>query len=121
MAPFPPMTNGWLTAALALAAAAGAACSTMAAPLAVARSLGTRQCESAGATPQALAQALRDAGLEVRAVACGHDGRMRPAVCGAPDGRLAIVDIPGDQAARAQALGWVPLADLRDAQRQPCR
>jgi hypothetical protein len=30
------------------------------------------------------------------------------------------VEIGDHQRERAQALGWVPLAGLRDAQRQPC-
>lgn len=116
------MTIGTCRLALLAAAALAAACAapTTAAPLWMAQPLGTRQCEDGGRTPQALAQALREAGVAVQALACGHDGRMRPAVCGAPDGRLALVQVPEDQAARAQALGWVPLAGLRDAQRQPC-
>lgn len=107
--------------AAVLASALGAACTTVAAPVWMAQPLGTRQCEDGGRTPQAMAQALRDAGIAVQALACGHDGRMRPAVCGAGDGRLALVEIAGDQAARAQGLGWVPLASLPEAQRQPCR
>jgi hypothetical protein len=96
-------------------------CAQGAGPVAVlAHPLGTRQCEAGGTTPQALAQALRAAGLTVLAVGCGDDGRMRPAVCGAPDGRLAVVELPAEQAARAQSLGWVPLSSLRGAQRLPC-
>ena len=96
------------------------ACSTVAAPVALFKPLGTRQCESGGPAPEAVAQVLRDAGVAVAAVACGHDGRMRPAVCGAADGRLVIVDVPVDQQARAEALGWRPLASLPDAVRRPC-
>lgn len=95
-------------------------CASAAAPVAMARPLGTRQCERGGPTAESLAQALRDAGLTVGTVACGHDGRMRPQVCGAPDGRLAIVEVPADQQARAEALGWRPLSALPDAVRAAC-
>ena len=88
--------------------------------LPMARPLGTQQCQAGGPTPDALAAALREAGIPVAQVACGHDGRIRPAVCGAPDGRLAIVDIPAELQARAEALGWRPLASMPDASRQPC-
>lgn len=109
-------------------AALGAACTTVAAPVhasagvavPVAQSLGTRQCESGGRTLQALAQSLRDAGVNVLAQACGHDGRMRPAVCGAPDGMLGIIEIPADQLAKARSMGFVTLASLPDARRQDC-
>lgn len=107
-------------AALLLSVGLMAGCTTAAAPLAMARALGTIQCETGGPTAESLAQALRDAGIPVAAVGCGHDGRMRPAVCGAPDGRLAIVEIPADRRTQAEALGWRPLSDLPDASRQPC-
>jgi hypothetical protein len=113
--------KAWTRIMAGLWVAAGSACTTVAAPVWIAQSLGSRQCEDGGRTPQAMAQALRDAGIGVLAVACGHDGRMRPAVCGGPDGRLALVEIAGEQRERAQALGWVPLAGLPEAQRQPCR
>lgn len=88
--------------------------------LTMARPLGTLQCQPGGPTAESLAAALRDAGVPVAAVACGHDGRMRPAVCGAPDGRLAIVDIPERHQAQAESQGWRPLAAMPDARRQPC-
>ena len=90
------------------------------APLTMARALGTLQCETSGPTASALAQALRDAGVTVQAVGCAHDGRMRPAVCGAPDGRLAVVEIDPAQRPLAEALGWKPLSTWAGAQRQPC-
>lgn len=98
-------------------------CASTAAPgetLVMARPLGTLQCEPDGPTAASLASALREAGVTVRAVGCGHDGRMRPAVCGAPDGRLAVAEIPAGQQARAAALGWQPLSTWPEAQRQPC-
>lgn len=106
---------------LALAAAALlAGCAIEAPAMVVAQSLGSRQCEGDGRSAAALAQALRAAGVEVRAEGCGHDGRLRPAVCGAPDGRLAVLDIAPGGAERAAALGWRPLAAWPEARRQPC-
>lgn len=98
----------------------GTACTTVAAPVTVAQSLGNRQCEAGGRTLQSVAQSVRDAGITVLAQACGHDGRMRPAVCGAPDGVLALLDIPSDQLAKARSLGFVTLESLPDARRQDC-
>jgi hypothetical protein len=106
---------------LLLLAALGAACGTVAAPVTVAHPLGSRQCEGPGPAPQSLAQRLIDAGVAVAAVGCGHDGRMRPAVCGAPDGALAVMDIDAAQLPRARELGFQPLADWPDARRVPCR
>ena len=120
-----PKTPHRLTLALACSMALGSACTTTpatsATPVAVVKTLGQRQCEGGGTTAAALAQALRDAGVQVLAQACAHDGRMRPAVCGAPDGVMAWFEIPGDQLAKAQALGFVAMASLPDARRQDCR
>lgn len=123
------MLRNTLTALLTVAllpACAGPAAdpSRVAAPsgasVAMAKPLGTRQCEPGGPTAESLAGALRNAGISVTAVGCGHDGRMRPAVCGAGDGRLAVVDVPAAQQAQAESLGWKPLSALPDASRQPC-
>lgn len=85
------------------------------------RSLDSRQCSGGGTTPQTLAERLRAGGVEVLGVSCGVDGRMRPAMCGAGDGRIAIIEVAADQRARAEALGFAPLERLPDAQRVPCR
>jgi hypothetical protein len=57
----------------------------------------------------------------VQRQACGDDGRIRPAVCGAPDGRIGIFVIPAAQQAQAARLQFTPLAALPDAREQPCR
>lgn len=116
----PALMSALLTLSVLPGCAATAPSATPAPLLPMARPLGTLQCQPGGPTPEALAAALREAGVPVTQVACGHDGRMRPAVCGAPDGRLAIVDIPAEHQARAEALGWRPLAAMPDASRQPC-
>jgi len=105
-----------LPLALLLPACAGVA----APPLEVYQSLGSRQCERGGRTPAELAELLRAAGVPVQAVGCGHDGRMRPMVCGAADGRIAIIAIPAEQLATAEQLGFWPLSALPDARRLPC-
>jgi hypothetical protein len=102
-------------------AALGAACAAEPPPLSVAISLGTRQCAAGGQQPEDLARRLRESGVQVLAQTCGSDGRMRPAMCGAADGRLAIFEIPAAQWAAAQALGYVRLDSMPDAQREPCR
>jgi hypothetical protein len=110
-------------------AALGTACAGVAAPpaptlpgptLPVAAALGSRQCEGGGTAPAAWAQRLREAGVTVSAVGCGHDGRMRPAVCGAPDGQLMVLEIDSTQLPAARALGFRPLSEWPGATRRPC-
>ncbi|WP_224962239.1 hypothetical protein [Geomonas subterranea] len=84
------------------------------------RTLGSLQCTGGGSSPAELAQELRKAGIAVNRTACGVDGRMHAAVCGAPDGRIAIFEIPPEQAGAATALGLQPLATLPDAAETPC-
>lgn len=86
----------------------------------VAKSLGSVQCAGGGQSLAALEGQLRDVGVGVVAGTCGHDGIVRPAVCGASDGRIAIVDIDADQLPAASSLGFVPLDNLPFAQRAPC-
>lgn len=90
---------------------------------AVARGLGTQQCGEQGARAAAelLAAPLRAAGIQVQALRCGHDGRMRPQMCGAPDGRLVVVDVPVHQREAARTLGFAPLSQWPDARSLPCR
>jgi len=58
--------------------------------------------------------------VQVLASSCGLDGQAHATVCGAPDGRIAIVRAPGSQASAASALGFAPLGSLPGATQVPC-
>lgn len=84
-------------------------------------SAGTRQCKPAAADPMdAALQRLAAAGVQATAPRCGHDGRIRAAMCGLSDGRILVVDVPGAMLDEARTLGWRPLAELPDAQLRRC-
>jgi uncharacterized metal-binding protein len=84
------------------------------------KSLGSRQCQGGGTTAQALADALRSAGVEVVSVACGRDGNIRPMLCGLPDDRIAVVELSDTQRALATAQGFAPIDKLPHWQPQAC-
>jgi hypothetical protein len=106
-----------LLASLLAAVAMTTACASE--RLRVYKSAGTRQCEAgAAAAPEALQQPLEAAGVRVLGRACGSDGRMRPQVCGAPDGRIVIFDIAPADADAAAKSGYAPLP--ADAREMPC-
>lgn len=85
------------------------------------KSAGSRQCEPGGLTPAQMRAQLEAAGIRVLSAACGGDGRARIAMCGAPDGRLGILEIPASQVQAAAALGFAPLDRLPQASVVPCR
>jgi hypothetical protein len=111
-----------LLASLLAAAAATACAAGTGDRVRVHISAGTKQCDTSGARGaaglQALARPLEAAGVRVLAGACGDDGRMRIAVCGAGDGRIAIFDIAAADAAKAAQAGYAPLP--ADARERPC-
>jgi hypothetical protein len=114
--------RAWLMLPPLLAACAAQPAAAPAAPaVSVAKSLGGKQCEASGTSLAVLAAQLAQAGVTVQRQACGDDGRMRAAVCGAADGRIAIFTIPAAQQALATQAQFVPLAALPDAREQPCR
>ena len=88
--------------------------------LTVYKSLGRKQCEAGGETPETLAAQLKAAGVEATPAGCADDGMMYAAMCGGGDGWLGLVDIPAAGAAAAAKAGFRPFSDLRDASRQPC-
>jgi hypothetical protein len=115
-----------LARSITLAAAlvcAGCAVATRAAGPSVTmwRSLGSRQCQGGGTTADALADSLRHSGVEVVSVACGRDGNIRPQLCGIPDDRIAVIELPAAQQALAEAQGFAPIAKLPRWQRVACR
>ena len=88
--------------------------------LTVYQSLGRRQCEAGGETPETLAARLKAAGVEATPAGCANDGMMYAAVCGGGDGVLGLLDIAAADAAAAAKAGFRPFSDLPDASRQPC-
>jgi hypothetical protein len=88
--------------------------------LTVYKSLGRRQCEEGGETPETLAAQLKAAGVESTPVGCADDGMMRAAMCGMGTGHLGLLDIRTADAAAAAQAGFRPFSDLPDASRIPC-
>jgi hypothetical protein len=117
------MLNVSQTIALA-AVLAGAACAHTtradASNVTLWKSLGSRQCQAGGTTAQALADALRSAGVNVVSVTCGRDGNIRPMLCGLPDDRIAVLELPATQEALATAQGFAPISKLPHWQSEPC-
>ncbi|QJD58458.1 hypothetical protein HG264_05810 [Pseudomonas sp. gcc21] len=81
---------------------------------------GAVQCGNPGATGATLALQLVESGVSVSDASCGHDGMMRIAQCGAPDGSIAVFAIAQRDLAKAQQAGFNPLAELPSAQLMPC-
>lgn len=120
--PLPGLSRFCLAVVFSLAVPmAGCAAAPAAERVSVYTSAGTRQCEPAEADPMPAALArLAAAGVEASAPRCGHDGRMRAAMCGMSDGRILVVDVPTAALAKVKELGWRPLADLPDATVDRC-
>ncbi len=81
---------------------------------------GSQQCGGGGLSRDALAQQLLSAGVAVLSARCGSDGLARAAVCGAPDGRIAIFRVPDTQVALARGAGFGLLSELPQASDGPC-
>lgn len=112
-----------LSLGLAIATASCANAGPAATPgtVRVYKSLGTVQCADGGTDLPTLARQLEGARLKVLGSACGTDGRVRPAMCGAADGRIAIFTLSADDARSASALGFGLLSSLPEARELPCR
>ena len=82
--------------------------------------LGSKQCSGGGTPLATMMRQLSDAGIPAMNVNCGTDGRMYPAMCGAADGRIGIVEVPEAKAAAAVALGFAPLSSLPEASKTVC-
>ena len=123
--PPPPPPAAAAPAPLPAEATEPVAAPTPAAPVATDRltvyqSLGRRQCEAGGETPETLAAQLKAAGVEATPAGCADDGMMYGAMCGGGTGHLGLFDIAAADAAAAAKAGFRPFSDLPDASRQPC-
>lgn len=103
-----------------LAACASAVPNAAEKSVSVYKSRGGLQCENNAVAVSELERQLKEAGIRVAASSCGHDGRMRPAMCGRPDGNIAIFDIPASQLEAAVALKFAPLERAPEASRGTC-
>ena len=75
----------------------------------VQKPLGTLQCQDNDNTEHRLIQLstqLKEAKIKIASAAISHDGRSRPAVCGAADGKIDLFKIPSTQLQQAQQLGY---------------
>ncbi|MDO5647077.1 hypothetical protein [Paracoccus sp. (in: a-proteobacteria)] len=77
------------------------------------RSLGTLQCVPDAGALDRLRHDLTAAGVTVLDARLDDDGMMRIALCGSPDGRIAVFTIPAAQLKTAQAAGFQPHHDVR--------
>jgi hypothetical protein len=109
-----------VAAVCALATGACGGGGDAAAPVSIYKSLGSLQCNGGGTTVSALQQQLAVAGIQALAASCGFDGNVYAAVCGAPDGRIGIIDIPAQAVQIATTLGFSPLSVLPAPLRQAC-
>lgn len=82
--------------------------------------VGSRQCEGGGTPVEKMMRQLSEAGIPVMNVHCGTDGRMYPAMCGAPDGRIGILEVPEGKVSAAAARGFAPLSNLPEASKTVC-
>jgi len=109
-----------MSALISLAACASPAQTSTQGKVSLYVSAGSHQCQGGGQTAGQVRQRLQQAGIEVLQATCGHDGRIYASVCGGPDGRIIIVDVPAAKEAAARSLGFAPLAGLPDATKRPC-
>ncbi len=83
--------------------------------------VGSVQCTGGGTSLSAMERQLTDAGIRVLTSSCGVDGNAYPAVCGAPDGRIGVFEVPAAQAQAASAVGFAPLSNLPAATKVACQ
>lgn len=113
-------TNVLLAISLMLSACAGTGRLAQAPGTSVYKYVGSKQCSGGGVPLATMMRQLSDAGVAVMNVSCGTDGRMYPAMCDAPDGRIGILEVPEGKLTAAAASGFAPLSNLPEASRIVC-
>jgi|EndMetStandDraft_4_1072995.scaffolds.fasta_scaffold25546_7 hypothetical protein len=112
----------WVAAALLVSCGGGGGSGGGGSPsvVAVYTSFGSVQCSGGGTTLTELQRELLALGIQVLAARCGLDGLARFAVCGEPDGRIAMFDVDEAQVVVLLALGFALLSTLPNATATPC-
>jgi hypothetical protein len=109
-----------VVASLTACGGGGEGADTKLAGVKVFKSMDSLQCKGGGVSLAALQTQLTAANVQVRSAECGNDGRPAPTVCGVPDGRIGIFEIPADQGAAAAAAGFTALSTAPAARTIPC-
>jgi hypothetical protein len=81
---------------------------------------GSIQCRPGGTTMKDMEATLVGNGIKVRLSCKGHDGYLRPAVCGTPTGNINIYEIDADQLQKAIGLGFIVLSS-QQIYKESCR
>lgn len=84
------------------------------------KSTGATQCAGNGMSLTTMQGQLTAVKVEVRSAACGADGMVYPAACGASDGRIGVFQIPAAQVSAAAEAGFALLSTRPDATIVPC-
>lgn len=82
--------------------------------------VGSVQCKGGGMPLATMMRQLSDAGIPALNVSCGRDGKIYPAVCGAADGHIGVLEVPEVKVSAAQSLGFRQLSDLPEATKVAC-
>lgn len=83
---------------------------------------GSTHCSpGSGATLAQMAAPLKDAGVQVVSAACGKDGLLHAAKCGANDGRIGVFEIAVKDAKKADSLNYAKAGTLPDLSVGECR
>lgn len=109
-----------VSGALALSACADFGGKAPASGVPVYKYVGSKQCEGGGIPVEKMMRQLSEGGIPAMNVQCGTDGRVYPAMCGAPDGRIGILEVPEGKVSAAAALGFAPLSSLPGASKTVC-
>ena len=81
---------------------------------------GSIQCGDEGTNLDLMSQELTGAGIEVFCAQKGHDGLVRPAVCGESTGNLNVYEIDAAKSADAESLGFNSVTELSEYRDQTC-
>ena len=83
---------------------------------------GSTHCSPAsGSSLAEMAAPLKDAGVQVVRAACGKDGLLHTAKCGANDGRIGVFEIAVKDAKKADSLNYAKAGTLPDMSVGECR